>query len=150
MDRVAKHLFLFEGSGVVRDFQGTFSEYLDYRREAYKQGVRPIPTPIECDCEEPAHLRQGGRASLLSLNDCQAPNCTPTCLARETTPVQSSYRSQGPALWLASQPEPSACHGIRRQRLIQSQHASWSARDTTASEDDGSASTTTWYLCRRG
>lgn len=39
MDKVANHLFLFEGEGVVRDFQGTFSEYLDYRREYVKPTV---------------------------------------------------------------------------------------------------------------
>ncbi|CAM9753957.1 unnamed protein product [Scytosiphon promiscuus] len=36
MDKVAKHLFLFEGDGVVRDFQGTFTEYLDYRQDFMK------------------------------------------------------------------------------------------------------------------
>lgn len=39
MDKVAKHLFLFEGSGVVRDFEGTFSDYLEYRREYLKRAV---------------------------------------------------------------------------------------------------------------
>lgn len=40
MDKVAKHLFLFEGDGVVRDFQGKFSDYLDYRRDTVKTVVR--------------------------------------------------------------------------------------------------------------
>lgn len=40
VDKVAKHLFLFEGNGVVRDFQGTFTEYLDYRQDFMKPGVR--------------------------------------------------------------------------------------------------------------
>lgn len=39
VDKVAKHLFLFEGDGVVRDFQGTFTEYLDYRQDFMKPGV---------------------------------------------------------------------------------------------------------------
>eukprot|EP00903_Cladosiphon_okamuranus_P013128 g12244.t1 len=39
MDKVAKHLFLFEGDGVVRDFQGTFTEYLDYRQDFLKPGT---------------------------------------------------------------------------------------------------------------
>lgn len=42
MDKVAKHLFLFEGDGVVRDFQGTFTEYLDYRQDFMKPGVRGV------------------------------------------------------------------------------------------------------------
>lgn len=33
MDRVAEHIFVFEGEGVVRDFQGSYSEYLDYRKD---------------------------------------------------------------------------------------------------------------------
>ncbi|CAM9641767.1 unnamed protein product, partial [Phaeothamnion confervicola] len=32
MDKVAKHLFVFEGDGIVRDFEGSFSEYLDLRK----------------------------------------------------------------------------------------------------------------------
>ena len=32
MDRVANHLFVFEGDGIIRDFAGTFSDYLDHRR----------------------------------------------------------------------------------------------------------------------
>lgn len=39
VDKVAKHLFLFEGDGVVRDFQGTFTEYLDYRQDFMKPGA---------------------------------------------------------------------------------------------------------------
>lgn len=39
MDKVARHLFIFEGDGVVRDFQGTFSEYLEYRRDQAKPTV---------------------------------------------------------------------------------------------------------------
>lgn len=39
MDKVAKHLFIFVGDGVVRDFQGTFSEYLEYRRDQAKPTV---------------------------------------------------------------------------------------------------------------
>jgi ATP-binding cassette subfamily F protein uup len=33
MNRVAEHLFVFQGDGVVRDFQGSYSEYLEYRKE---------------------------------------------------------------------------------------------------------------------
>ena len=32
MDKVANHLFVFEGDGVIRDFSGSFSDYLDHRR----------------------------------------------------------------------------------------------------------------------
>jgi ATPase subunit of ABC transporter with duplicated ATPase domains len=37
MDRVAQHLFVFEGDGVVRDFSGSFSDYLDHRRSTEKE-----------------------------------------------------------------------------------------------------------------
>lgn len=67
MDKVAKHLFLFEGDGVVRDFQGTFSEYLDYRREYTKPTVswavlkhteqHNVVGEVFCG----AHAKEGGR-----------------------------------------------------------------------------------------
>lgn len=34
VNRVCEHLFIFEGDGVVRDFQGSYSDYLDYRRSS--------------------------------------------------------------------------------------------------------------------
>ncbi|KAJ8906261.1 hypothetical protein NDN08_002754 [Rhodosorus marinus] len=33
MDRLASHLFIFEGDGKILDFNGNFSDYLDVRRE---------------------------------------------------------------------------------------------------------------------
>ncbi len=33
VNRVAKHLFVFQGEGVVRDFHGSYTEYLEYRRD---------------------------------------------------------------------------------------------------------------------
>lgn len=33
VNRVAEHLFVFEGDGVVRDFQGSYTDYLDYRSD---------------------------------------------------------------------------------------------------------------------
>ena len=37
VNRVAEHLFVFEGEGLVRDFQGSYSEYLNYRLERRHQ-----------------------------------------------------------------------------------------------------------------
>ena len=33
VNRVAEHLFVFQGEGVVRDFHGSYTEYLEYRRD---------------------------------------------------------------------------------------------------------------------
>jgi ATP-binding cassette subfamily F protein uup len=33
VNRVAEHLFVFEGDGVVRDFEGSYTDYLEYRRD---------------------------------------------------------------------------------------------------------------------
>ena len=41
VNRVAEHLFVFEGNGVVRDFQGTYSEYLEYRQELKQRRASP-------------------------------------------------------------------------------------------------------------
>lgn len=37
VNRVAEHLFIFQGDGVVRDFQGTYSEYLECRQDLNQQ-----------------------------------------------------------------------------------------------------------------
>ena len=37
VNRVAEHLFVFEGDGVVRDFQGSYTEYLEYRQHMAQQ-----------------------------------------------------------------------------------------------------------------
>ena len=37
VNRVAEHLFVFEGDGVVRDFQGSYTEYLEYRQDLAQQ-----------------------------------------------------------------------------------------------------------------
>lgn len=33
VNHVCDHLFVFEGDGIVRDFQGSYTEYLEYRRD---------------------------------------------------------------------------------------------------------------------
>lgn len=40
VNRVAEHLFVFEGDGIVRDFQGSYTEYLEYRKESNIQAKR--------------------------------------------------------------------------------------------------------------
>ena len=37
VNRVAEHLFVFEGDGIVRDFQGSYTDYLDYREDLAQQ-----------------------------------------------------------------------------------------------------------------
>jgi ABC transport system ATP-binding/permease protein len=47
MDRLVDHLFVFEGKGKIRDFNGTYAEYRLYKREEealLKQG-KTAPTP---------------------------------------------------------------------------------------------------------
>lgn len=47
MDKLVDHLFIFEGQGKVRDFNGTFTEY---RLEAQVK-LKKTPTPIEKNAE---------------------------------------------------------------------------------------------------
>lgn len=37
LDKIADHLFVFEGEGVVKDFVGSYSDYRDYMKEKEKQ-----------------------------------------------------------------------------------------------------------------
>ncbi|MCX6351234.1 MAG: ABC-F family ATP-binding cassette domain-containing protein [Bacteroidetes bacterium] len=53
MDKLVKHLFVFEGNGEIRDFNGTYSEYRTEQLEkekAEKKGKNPpknIPAPVQ-------------------------------------------------------------------------------------------------------
>ncbi|CAM9114708.1 unnamed protein product [Ectocarpus sp. 6 AP-2014] len=66
VDKVAKHLFLFEGDGVVRDFQGTFTEYLDYRQDFMKPGAGGVggskAAAVKLDAEEAAQNKGSSQA----------------------------------------------------------------------------------------
>ena len=37
VNRVAEHLFVFEGDGIVRDFQGSYTEYVQYRLDVAQE-----------------------------------------------------------------------------------------------------------------
>lgn len=37
VNRVAEHLFVFQGGGIVRDFQGSYTEYLEYRKDSLQE-----------------------------------------------------------------------------------------------------------------
>jgi ATP-binding cassette subfamily F protein uup len=41
LDRLADHLFIFCGDGVIKDFVGTYSEYREFIREYGKTGKQP-------------------------------------------------------------------------------------------------------------
>jgi len=55
VNNVAEHLFVFEGDGVVRDFQGSYTDYLEYRREAAADSAR--------EARESKKLEKGDAAS---------------------------------------------------------------------------------------
>ena len=49
LDKLATHLFIFEGNGVIKDFNGTYSEYGEMLREEEKQigkGKKGVPAPL--------------------------------------------------------------------------------------------------------
>jgi len=52
LDKLATHLFIFEGNGVIKDFNGTYSEYGDMLKEEEKQKGKekrgaPAPLPVQ-------------------------------------------------------------------------------------------------------
>ena len=54
LDKLATHLFIFEGNGVIKDFNGTYSEYGEMLKEEEKQigkgkkgAPAPLPQPIQ-------------------------------------------------------------------------------------------------------
>ena len=49
VNRVAEHLFVFEGDGIVRDFLGSYTDYVDYWQDKKKQersAVKASSTPL--------------------------------------------------------------------------------------------------------
>jgi ABC transport system ATP-binding/permease protein len=46
MDRLVEHLFVFEGEGKIRDFNGTYAEYRQLKREedALRKQGKPVPS----------------------------------------------------------------------------------------------------------
>jgi len=44
VNRVAEHLFVFEGDGIVRDFQGSYTDYLNYRRDVVDEKRKEMMT----------------------------------------------------------------------------------------------------------
>ncbi len=53
MNRVVDHLFVFTGEGVVRDFQGSYTEYLDYRRNRQTDTERDEPDEAVSSSKDP-------------------------------------------------------------------------------------------------
>ncbi len=57
MDKVADHLLVFEGNGRIKDFPGSYSDYLEWARlreaEARQQEPKTAPKPVRPD-REPA------------------------------------------------------------------------------------------------
>lgn len=55
LDKLAQHIFVFEGKGIIRDWNGTFSEYredfkkkqLEEKREASKAMANEVAKPVE-------------------------------------------------------------------------------------------------------
>ncbi|MBE7175073.1 MAG: ABC-F family ATP-binding cassette domain-containing protein [Mucilaginibacter polytrichastri] len=58
MDKLTDHLFVFEGEGVIRDFNGNYSDYREELDEkeilaaAEKKGVKTAPKPVEAVAEK--------------------------------------------------------------------------------------------------
>lgn len=40
MDKIVEHLFVFEGSGVIRDFPGNYTQYREQKEESKEQGAK--------------------------------------------------------------------------------------------------------------
>ncbi|GED72381.1 ABC transporter ATP-binding protein [Brevibacillus reuszeri] len=67
LDRTVDHLFAFEGQGVIRHYNGNYSEYLEERREE-KAVQQAIAEPVEKN-EKPSSNRGNNRTKKLSYKD---------------------------------------------------------------------------------
>jgi ATP-binding cassette subfamily F protein uup len=61
MDRLADHLFIFEGEGIVKDFNGKYSDYREMKKEEERQAfldkkAKKATTPTPTKTEEKRSL----------------------------------------------------------------------------------------------
>jgi ATP-binding cassette subfamily F protein uup len=53
MDNCVEHLFIFEGNGIIRDFNGTYTEYRLEQKSAGSKGNQPIKSEVTLKEEAP-------------------------------------------------------------------------------------------------
>lgn len=62
MDKVVDHLWIFEGEGVIRDFNGNYQDYLDEAAEKKaglkQEKVTPVAEPVEVKTEKPVPAKR--------------------------------------------------------------------------------------------
>lgn len=95
VNRVADHLFVFQGDGIVRDFQGSYTEYLEYRKQAKES--EPAAASIR-----PTAAATG--AAQASKSPSKAAETTSTAAIASSTAAETTAES--PADVKASQSTP--------------------------------------------
>ena len=84
MNRVAEHLFVFQGDGVVRDFQGSYTDYLEYRRDERteaKLSSKSIASAANRALDGPQVVDEGNR---------EAKNDSSTGIGHRLAPVEGT------------------------------------------------------------
>ncbi len=64
MDKIVDHLFIFEGNGVIKDFNGDYSEYREYQKEREREQRRLERAEQQQRKEEQERQRQQKGATL--------------------------------------------------------------------------------------
>ena len=67
LDKLAHHLFIFEGDGKIRDWNGLYTEYREQLREESQQASAPAKTPVPAAPPPPApenHISQEQRKAI--------------------------------------------------------------------------------------
>ncbi len=59
LDKIAGHLFVFEGNGVIKDFVGKYSEYREYLKDRERIATKESKTGQSVENREPSDIKCG-------------------------------------------------------------------------------------------
>lgn len=97
MNRVAEHLFVFQGDGVVRDFQGSYTDYLEFRRDekadAKLNSKALANRPTIDDQQQQQSMDEGIRQTDATTDDITSGDNRPVAAAEgtpTTTPIPAA------------------------------------------------------------
>jgi ATP-binding cassette subfamily F protein uup len=59
LDKIAGHLFVFEGNGVIKDFVGKYSEYREYMKDKERIATKELKAGQSVENREPSDIKSG-------------------------------------------------------------------------------------------
>jgi len=99
LDAVTSHLFVFEGDGLVRNFEGSFSEFVEFDKQREKDAAaatttlarQSSSTPVLTEAPSKKDLGFSATAGVEAAGACASIVLVPTERESEIVPAQCLY-----------------------------------------------------------